>query len=161
MGRMRGEMMKEEKNELDNVKKIRWNISGAMSCVFLTLWKSRLKIKKTKKYETAMKRLMDLYKLTQTQVWILCMVCEHLVECDDSTSLSDISEALNIPAMTIMSWKKDIEKMAEDGFFEYRRNRKDVQPVAEFSDSLYSNASLSYDQQEIFQNTCISAQIRH
>ena len=143
MGRMRGEIMKEqmkeEKNELKNPKKIRWNISMAMSCVFEALWKSKLKIKKTQKYETAMERLMALYKLTQSQVWILCLVCEHYVECDDSTSLSDISEALNIPAMTIMSWKKDMEKMSEDGFFEWRRNRKDVMPVSEFNDSLYSN----------------------
>lgn len=133
------EQMKEEKNELKNPKKIRWNISMAMSCVFEALWKSKLKIKKTQKYETAMERLMALYKLTQSQVWILCLVCEHYVECDDSTSLSDISEALNIPAMTIMSWKKDMEKMSEDGFFEWRRNRKDVMPVSEFNDSLYSN----------------------
>ena len=143
MGRMRGEIMKEqmkeEQNELKNPKKIRWNISMAMSCVFEALWKSKLKIKKTQKYETAMERLMALYKLTQSQVWILCLVCEHYVECDDSTSLSDISEALNIPAMTIMSWKKDMEKMSEAGFFEWRRNRKDVMPVSEFNDSLYSN----------------------
>ena len=133
------EQKNQEKNELINPKKIRWNISMAMSCVFGALWKSKLKIKKSKKYETAMERLKDLYKLTQTQVWILCLVCEHFVECDDTTSLSDISEALNVPAMTIMSWKKDIEKMAEDGFFEWRRNRKDVIPITEFNDSLYSN----------------------
>jgi len=133
------EQMKEEKNELKNPKKIRWNISMAMSCVLEAVWKSKLKIKKSKKYETAMERLKDLYKLTQTQVWILCLVCEHFVECDDTTSLSDISEALNVPAMTIMSWKKEIEKMTDDGFFEWRRNRKDVIPVTEFNDSLYSN----------------------
>ncbi len=133
------EQMKEEQNELKNPKKIRWNISMAMSCVFGALWKSKLKPKTTKKYEIALERLKDLYKLTQTQVWILCLVCEHFVECDSTTSLSDISEALNVPAMTIMSWKKDIEKMADDGFFEWHCNHKDVVPVSDFNDSLYSN----------------------
>ncbi len=132
--------MKEEmKDEMNNPRKIRWNISMAMSCVFKALWKSNLKIKKTKNYEIAMERLKDLFKLTQSQVWILCMACEHYVECDDSTSLSDISEALNVPAMAIMNWKKDMEKMAEDGFFEWRRNHKDVMPVSELCDALYSN----------------------
>ena len=131
--------MKEEKNELKNLRKIRWNISMAMSCVFVSLWKSKLRIKESTKYETAMERLMDLYKLSQTQVWILSLICEHYIECDEPTSLSDISEALNVPAMTIMSWKKDIEKMTEDGFFEYRCNRRNVVPVSEFCDSLYNN----------------------
>ena len=133
------EQKNQEKNELINPKKIRWNISMAMSCVFAAVRKSKLKPKKTAKYETAMERLKDLYKLTQNQVWILCIVCEHYVECEDSTSLSEISEILAVPTMSIMGWKKDLEKMAENGFFEWRRNRRDVQPVSELNDSLYAN----------------------
>ncbi|MBQ5471087.1 MAG: hypothetical protein IIT58_03680 [Treponema sp.] len=46
--------MKEEKNE----KKIRWNISKAMACVYQALDESKLRINKTKSYTTAMENLM-------------------------------------------------------------------------------------------------------
>ena len=44
----------EEKTEQMNEKKIRWNISKAMACVYQALNDSRLKIKKTKQYTSAM-----------------------------------------------------------------------------------------------------------
>ena len=43
-----------------NEKKIRWNISKAMSCVYQALDDSKLKIKKTKQYTTAMEKLKEL-----------------------------------------------------------------------------------------------------
>lgn len=50
-----------------NEKKIRWNIPKAMACVYQTLKESKLKIKKTKTYTTAMENLKTLYNLNQTQ----------------------------------------------------------------------------------------------
>ena len=133
------EQMKEEQNELKNPKKIRWNISMAMSYVFETLWKSKLKLKKTKKYETSMQRLKDLYKLTQTQIWILSLVCEHSVECDDSTSISNIAEALNVPAMALMKWKNDMEILKEKGFFQANSFNGEYYPSGDFCDSVSNN----------------------
>ena len=133
------EQKKAEKNELKNAKKIRWNISMAMSCVFEALWKSKLKIKKSKKYETAMERLKDLYKLTQTQVWILCIVCERYVEDDGSSSLCNMADIMSVPAMAIMKWKKDMEILKEKGFFQTNSFNGDYLPAGDFCDSVSDN----------------------
>lgn len=96
-----------------NGKKIRWNISKAMSCVYQVLLESKLKIKKTKSYVTAMDNLISLYKLNQTQVWILCMACERYFECEDSITLKNMASDLDLPVMYIISWKKDVEALVE------------------------------------------------
>ena len=49
-------------------KKIRWNISKAMSSVYQSLNGSKLKIKKTKIYSAAMENLKALYNISQIQV---------------------------------------------------------------------------------------------
>ena len=113
MCRLRGEIMNEENEVKVNAKKIRWNIPLAMSCVFEALRKSKLNPKKSQKYLTAFERLKDLYKLTQNQVWLLCITCEHFIENDDSTSVSDAADILLVPAMAIMSWKKDMETLVD------------------------------------------------
>ena len=130
------EQMNEQKN---NEKKVRWDIAMAMGCVFETLSKSKLKIKKSKKYETALGRLKELYKLTVTQVWILSLVCERYVENDDTSSLSDLSDILEVPAMSIMSWKKDIDLLVEKRFLSKRRWNGEVSPVGDFCHSVYNN----------------------
>ena len=68
----RGDFMDEMKE-----KKIRWNISKAMSSVYQSLNGSKLKIKKTKTYSAAMENLKALYNISQIQVWILCLACER------------------------------------------------------------------------------------
>ena len=65
-----------------NEKKIRWNIPKAMACVYQGLDDSKLKIKKTKPYTTAMENLKTLYNLTQIQTWLLCIICERYFEDD-------------------------------------------------------------------------------
>ena len=127
--------MEEQLNE----KKIRWNISKAMACVYEALEESKLKIKKTKAYTTAMEDLKTLYNLDQTQVWILCLACERHFECDDSLSLQNISSELHIPVMLIINWKNEIEYLVEHGFLEYSGRNKAVQPISDFSESVCNN----------------------
>ena len=122
-----------------NEKKIRWNISKAMACVYQALNDSRLKIKKTKQYTSAMENLKSLYKLNQTQVWLLSLICERYFEDDDSTSMKNISYTIDIPVMTIISWNKERDKLEEMGFLEHRGSHNAVQPVSEFRESLYNN----------------------
>ncbi len=131
------EEMKEQKKT--NAKKVRWNIAMAMSCVFIALKKSKLKPKKSKKYEEAMERLKTFYKLTATQVWVLCLVCERYVEDDDPSSLSDLSDILNVPAMSIMGWKKEFDVLLEKRFLMKRSWNGDVLPAGDFCDSIYNN----------------------
>lgn len=122
-----------------NEKKIRWNISKAMACVYQALNDSRLKIKKTKQYTSAMENLKSLYKLNQTQVWLLCIICERYFEDDDSTSMKNIAYTIAVPVMTIMSWNKERDKLEEMGFLEHRGGNNAVQPVSEFRESLCNN----------------------
>ena len=126
-----------------NETKIRWNISKAMACVYNVLCNSKLKIKTSKAYTTAMENLKTLYNLNQTQVWIICLVCERYIECEDSTSLQNLYMTISVPAMSIMSWKKEIDKLTETGFFEQRGRNNAVQPVEEFCNSLYNNTSFT------------------
>ena len=130
---------KNENKEQIKVKKIRWTISLAMACVFEALKKSKLKPKKSQKYETAMGRLKDLYKINNAQVWILSLVCERYVENDESSSLCDLSDILDVPAMSIMSWKKDSEALVEKGFLQKRHWNGEFVPVGDFCDSIYTN----------------------
>ena len=131
--------MKEKMTEPKNEKKIRWNIPKAMACVYEALNDSKLKIKKTQKYTTAMENLQALYKLNQTQVWILSIICERYFEDDDSTSMKNIAYTISIPVMTIISWNKERDKLEEMGFLEHRGSHNAVQPVSEFRESLCDN----------------------
>ena len=120
-------------------KKIRWNISKAMACVYQALNDSKLKVKKTKAYTTAMENLMSLYKINQTQVWILSIICERYFEDDDSTSMKNIAYTISIPVMSIISWTKERDKLEEMGILEHRGSHDAVQPVSEFRESLCNN----------------------
>lgn len=130
----RGDFMDEMKE-----KKIRWNISKAMSSVYQSLNGSNLKIKKTKIYSAAMENLKALYNISQIQVWILCLVCERYFEREDSSSLQNISGKLGVPVMSIIRWKKEIEFLVEHGFLEHCGRNDAVQPLNDFSESIYNN----------------------
>lgn len=120
-------------------KKIRWNISKAMSSVYQSLNGSKLKIKKTKIYSAAMENLKALYNISQIQVWILCLVCERYFEREDSSSLQNISGKLGVLVMSIIRWKKEIEFLVEHGFLEHCGRNDAVQPLNDFSESIYNN----------------------
>ena len=47
----------------------------------------------------AMEKLSGLYNLTKVQIWILCLTCERAIDDDDSGSIRDFAEILNISAM--------------------------------------------------------------
>lgn len=128
--------MEEQMNE----KKVRWNISKAMSCVYDSLNESKLKIKPTNQYKTAMEKLKGLYNLSQTQIWILCLTCERFVEREDTATFKDLAFTVEVTAMSIMSWKKEIESLIEAGFLEWNRQNNDFRPVSAFCDSLYNNS---------------------
>lgn len=130
----RGDFMDEMKE-----KKIRWNISKAMSSVYQSLNGSKLKIKKTKTYSAAMEKLKALYNISQIQVWILCLACERYFEREDSISLQNISGELGVPVMSIICWKKEIEFLVEHGFLEHCGRNDAVQPLNDFNESIYNN----------------------
>lgn len=130
----RGDFMDEMKE-----KKIRWNISKAMSSVYQSLNGSKLKIKKTKTYSAAMEKLKALYNINQIQVWILCLAFERYFEREDSISLQNISGELGVPVMSIICWKKEIEFLVEHGFLEHCGRNDAVQPLNDFSESIYNN----------------------
>lgn len=119
--------------------KVKWNISKAIACVFGALKESKLRIKKTKQYTVSMEKLTNLYKLSQTQIWIICIVCDKYIAFHDSCTMKDICNTLEVSAMTIMTWRKDIELLIEKGFLEWQRIHDKFQPVSDFCDSLYNN----------------------
>ncbi len=121
------------------MERIRWNIPKVMSCVFDALTKSKLRIKKTKVYSTAINRLCKLYGLSQTQVWILCMVCDRYVARNDSFIMNNFSDVLEVSAMSIMAWKKEVEILIEKGFLEWNKRNYDFQPASDFMNSLCEN----------------------
>ncbi len=122
-------------------KKIRWNIANTMAIVCNVLRKSKLNIKITEKYNSAMERLSTLYNLTKVQVWILCLSCERAIDDDDSGSIRDFAEILNISAMTILYWKKEIEILKDKSFLVGCTCKEEFQLTSDFKNSLINNTS--------------------
>ena len=122
-------------------KKIRWNIANTMAIVCNVLRKSKLNIKITEKYNSAMERLSTLYNLTKVQVWILCLSCERAIDDDDSGSIRDFAEILNISAMTILNWKKAIELLKDKSFLVGCTCKEEFQLTSDFKNSLINNTS--------------------
>ena len=120
-------------------KIVRWNISKAMSCVCESLNKSKLKPKCTQKDKTSMENVKELYNLSQVQVWIICLTCSHYVEREDSSTLRSLANNIDVAAMSIMTWKKEIDNLIEKGFLELYGTKGDFIPVRELKDSLYTN----------------------
>lgn len=121
-------------------RKIRWNIATTMAVVCNTLRKSKLNIKSTQNYTTAMERLTSLYNLSKVQVWILCLSCERAIDDDDSVGIRDFAAILNVSAMTILSWKKEIAVLEEKGFLE-NSSKVEIQPTNAFCKSFIDNIS--------------------
>ena len=122
-------------------RKVKWNIAKTMAIVCNTLRKSKLNIKPTQNYTTAMNRLIALYNLTKTQIWILCLSSERAVEDDDTSSIREFSETLNVSAMLILNWKKEIDILKSKGFLENSSFKEEFQPVKAFINSLLNNTS--------------------
>ncbi len=120
-------------------KKVRWNVSKAMSCVYHVLLGSKLRIRKLKAYTTAMKNLMSLYKLNQTQVWILCMACERYFESEDTITLKNIASDLEMPVLYIVSWKKEMEALVDKRFLEQNGRNGAFQPLNDLNESICEN----------------------
>ena len=128
----------EKQNE---AKKIKWNIANAMTCVLVPIKKSKGKVKKTKQYETALERLKSLYSLTVTQLWILCYTIERQLEHSDSTGLKNIASYMDVPAMQIISWNKDVKVLVNKGFLEWQRQNVFFEATSELLESLFDNCS--------------------
>lgn len=128
----------EKQNEAN---KIRWNIANAMTCVLETIKESKGKVKKTNQYETALERLKNLYSLTVTQLWILCYAIERQLEKEDSTGLKNVASFMDVPAMQIISWNKDVKVLVNKGFLEWQRQNVFFEPTSELLESLFDNSS--------------------
>ncbi|MCR4939422.1 MAG: ATP-binding protein [Treponemataceae bacterium] len=124
-------------------KKIRWNISKMMACVYDTLSESKLVIKPTKTYKDALGRLSALYKLPEKQIWILCLSCEYFFEEEEPLRIKSLAELLRVPAMSIINWKSDIEDLINKGFLEWKRIDSDFQPTDLFCNSICNNTEFT------------------
>lgn len=129
----------EKQNEAKKI--IRWNIANAMTCVLETIKESKGKVKKTNQYETALERLKSLYSLTVTQLWILCYAIERQLEKEDSTGLKNVASFMDVPAMQIISWNKDVKILIDKGFLEWQRQNVFFEPTSELLESLFDNSS--------------------
>ena len=127
----------EKQNEAN---KIRWNIANAMTCVLETIKESKGKVKKTNQYETALERLKSLYSLNVTQLWILCYTIERQLEHSDSKGLKNIASYMDVPAMQIISWNKDVKVLVNKGFLEWQRQNVFFEPTSELLESLFDNS---------------------
>ena len=126
-------------------KKVRWSISNAMSCVYEAIQNSKLQVKRTKVYDTAIERLGNLYGLSAVQAWILCIACERYLDEDESTSMQELAMEVKVPTMSIVSWKKEIDVLIDKGFCEWDDYSRSFQPVDGFQDSLFENTAFIPD----------------
>ena len=122
-------------------KKIRWNIASTMAVVCNTLRKSKLNIKQTQNYITAMERLTSLYNLSKIQVWILCLSCERAIDKNDYSSIRDIAVILNVSAMLILQWRNELFRLENTGFIEANTDEDEFGPTQAFFRSLRNNTN--------------------
>lgn len=129
--------------ETEKEKKIRWNIAKALTCVFNVLNNSKLKFKESAEYKIAVERLKELYDISITQIWILSYVCERFLEDEDSTGMKNLGTFLNVPVMSIMSWKNDVQVLIDKGILEWYKDNVFFEPTEDFINSLYDNSSFN------------------
>lgn len=127
--------------ENNEAKKIRWNVSNAMEIVCEELKGSKLKIKETELYKTAMQRLMTYFNATKVQIWLICLVCDFYVENEDSMDMRNLIACCNVSGMKVIGWKNEIRTLVEKGYFEYDRGENNFQPVNSLLQAISENYS--------------------
>ncbi len=102
------------KNEKQESKKIRWNVSLAISTVYEKVRNSNLKIRKSEKYTESLNRLNEYFGTNETQTIILCVLCAlHFGDSDSSWEMSDLRREVGCGALKSVSWLAQIEDLKD------------------------------------------------
>lgn len=97
--------MMEEKS-MNELKTLKWNVLKNIEVICETLSKSHLKIKKSSKYDQALKRLSDFFKINEKEVWLLSMGIHFIFQQKKENKIipfSEIEDFLDIPTLTSFS----------------------------------------------------------
>ena len=103
--------------EFKEPKKIRWNVADAIEVISSSLKNSKMTIRKTQKYQEAMKRLESYFNTDEAGVQLLSMiVCHFFGSSGSSYGLQYIASDIDCSPMKVVTWKKYISDFVEKGY---------------------------------------------
>ena len=108
----------EEKNE-----KLKWNVANALSVVYEKLHNSKLRFKKTQKFNEAMTRLMEYMGTTEIQTWIMSIILALYFESPEVTwDISDLRRDVDCDALKTATWRSEIEHLKKMHYLKSSRS---------------------------------------
>ena len=119
--------------------KIKWSVASAMSTVCDSVSNSKLELSQNSKCKLAVQRLCDLYKLSELQAWILCVVCKNYIDNKKDTAAKDLAKFFGVPASLAKGWKNDIEALKAKGFLRSVWPLGKLRPTGQLCNSIFTN----------------------
>ncbi len=101
----------EEEKDSKNMK-IRWNVANALSIVYEKLHNSKLRFRKSEKFNEAMTRLQEYMGTNEVQTWLMSIILALYFECPDTTwDVSDLRRDVECDALKSVTWTAEIENL--------------------------------------------------
>lgn len=115
------------KNKKDAIaKKLRWSVSDAVAAVTDCIRDSKLVVKKTKAYETAMGRLREFFHFNDIEdekewtqkIWILCITLHHYFASEGRwCDMSVLHSFVECNPMKAVKWSKYVKELENANLF--------------------------------------------
>ncbi|MEE3410843.1 MAG: hypothetical protein VZQ47_09815 [Treponema sp.] len=119
--------------------KIKWSVASAMANVCDSVNNSKLELGQNSKCKLAVQRLSDLYKISELQTWILCVVCKNYIDNKKDTAAKGLAKYFGVPASLAKGWKNDIEDLKAKGFLRSVWPGGKLRPTGQLCNSIFTN----------------------
>ena len=119
--------------------KIKWSVASAMASVCDSVNNSKLELGQNSKCKLAVQRLCDLYKISELQTWILCVVCKNYIDNKKDTAAKGLAKYFGVPASLAKGWKNDIETLKANGFLRSVWPLGKLRPTGPICNSIFTN----------------------
>ncbi len=140
--------MTKNKKDMHEVKKIRWSVSGAISVIFEKVQNSKMRFRKSEKYNEAMERLCAYFGTNETQTLILCIIFALHFETPEATwDLSDLRREIGCSALKTVSWPAEIAELRKRHFLNSSRGTC-FYPSEQLMSAISANEEIVIDESE-------------
>lgn len=100
---------------------------------------SKLESGQNSKCKLSVQRLCDLYKISEQQAWILCVVCKNYIDNKKDTAAKSLAKFFGVPASLAKGWKNDIETLKVNGFLRSVWPLGKLRPTGPICNSIFTN----------------------
>jgi len=100
-----------------------FDVLTEISTVAGKLAKSKLKVRRTKVFSEAEKKLSGYFGTTEGETWMLCAIISHYFDNHAQTcNFNNLANFFDCPVMRIIAYKKDIQVLLEKHYISNKRN---------------------------------------